>query len=168
MNRRDFIQSSAALLGAAALPESFARAAAISTDNETWRVFELTTRVEVLFPAGVTRVWLPVPLTSDTPWQKSLGNTWDAGNGDATFARDAHYAAPMLAVEWPASETKPVVEMKSGVATRERAIDFGQKPGKAPVLDAASRDLYLRATTLLPTDGIVRSTALKAAKGATR
>src|SRR5260221_14789155 len=31
-----------------------------------WRTFEITTRVEVAKPAGVTRLWLPLPaLTAD-------------------------------------------------------------------------------------------------------
>jgi hypothetical protein len=29
-----------------------------------WRTYEVTTRVEVVKPAGVTRAWLPVPSVS--------------------------------------------------------------------------------------------------------
>ena len=54
MNRRDFIKSSTFLPAAAAvcaLPQfSFAAA------NDRWRVFDVTTKVEVLKPAGATLI----------------------------------------------------------------------------------------------------------------
>ena len=39
-----------------------------------WRTFEVTTRVDILKPEGVTRVWLPVP-SVDSDWQHSLDNS---------------------------------------------------------------------------------------------
>jgi len=41
----------------------------------TWRTFEITTQVEVLKPAGVTRAWLPIPVVN-SEYQKTAGNQW--------------------------------------------------------------------------------------------
>ena len=63
MDRRSFLKAGAAVPAAAALP-GLALAQQLPFNPrqaETWRTFEVTTRVEVLFPEGATRVWLPVP-----------------------------------------------------------------------------------------------------------
>ena len=62
MNRRDFLSSTAAVSAALAFPlgkrkwRAFAPSTAAAGD---WRSFEVTTYVEVLKPAGTTRVWVP-------------------------------------------------------------------------------------------------------------
>ena len=76
MNRRDFIRTTTLLPAAAAisaLPQFSLSAFAAAAK---WRVFEVTTKVEVLQPVGATRVWLPLPLVADTDYQKNLGSTW--------------------------------------------------------------------------------------------
>jgi transglutaminase-like putative cysteine protease len=163
MDRRDFLRIASAGTASAALPAFVSNALADPTVNP-WRVHEVTTRIEVLRPAGTTRVWVPVPLTDDTPFQKALGNAWDAGGGKASAWEDAKYGAGAVAAEWTA-DVKPVLELKSRFATRDHAVDLSAKPGKQR-LDEASRRLYTQATELLPTDGIVRSTALEATQGA--
>ena len=69
MNRRDFIKTTSLLPAAAAaaavavLPQFSLSAFAAAAK---WRVFEVTTKVEVLKPEGTTRAWLPLPLVADT------------------------------------------------------------------------------------------------------
>ena len=163
MDRRHFLRAAGASSASLALPGAISNALAGPTGNP-WRVYEVTTRVEVLKPAGATRAWIPLPLSVDTDYQKGLGNAWDAGAGKAREWQDARYGACAVAAEWAADE-KPALEVKSRFATCDRAADLGSKPGKQR-LDEASRRLYTAATELLPTDGIVRSTALKATQGA--
>src|SRR5436190_22360361 len=74
MDRRDFLRVAGAGSATLALPGAVSNALAEATDNP-WRVYEVTTRVEVLKPAGTTRVWLPLPLVADTDYQKGLGNS---------------------------------------------------------------------------------------------
>ena len=47
------------------------------TTSGRWRTFQVTTRVEVLKPSGATRVWVPAALISETPFQKTLANTFN-------------------------------------------------------------------------------------------
>jgi len=127
-----------------------------------WRTFEITTRVELADPAGPSRIWLPVP-SIDSDWQKSLESRYSS-NGSARMASDGVEGARMLYAEFAAG-VKPVVELTSRVQTRNRA-DFSG-PRRSDKEDAATLRHYTRATHLLPTDGIVRRTALQATRGAT-
>jgi len=82
MNRRAFLKTAAALPAVAALAElpPFASGAgaqpkAFAPRPGTWRTFEIVTRVEVVSPSGVTRVWIPLPaVTSD--YQAPIENSW--------------------------------------------------------------------------------------------
>jgi len=82
MDRRSFLHAAALALPSASLLSVSARTLAASNSPATdWRVFEVTTRVEVQKPVGLTRLWLPVPLIPDTDYQKSLGNGWSTETG---------------------------------------------------------------------------------------
>jgi transglutaminase-like putative cysteine protease len=71
----------------------------------------------------------------------------------------------MLAARWDENEPAPVLEVVSRFATRDRSIDLS-RPGKVAPLDPATRQLYTRATKLLPTDGIVMENAFEITRGA--
>jgi transglutaminase-like putative cysteine protease len=163
MNRRQFLQSSATLSTLALLSSRLplARAAA---DGGKWRTFEMTAQVEVLKPEGVTRVWLPTPLTAETPYQKPLGNLWNAEGGQVVFQTDARYGAGIVSAEWAAGR-KPALTFTSRFATRDVAVDLAG-PGRAPTERPAELQKYLEPTELLPTDGIVKETADGIVKGA--
>ena len=81
------------------------------------------------------------------------------------IARDKGDGAEMLFVEWKPGEAAPFVEVTSRIAVRDRAVDF-DKPSAA-VLSRKDRAHYLRATELIPTDGIVKETSDKIIGGAT-
>ena len=137
MDRRSFLRAGAAVPAAAAFP-GFALAQQLPFDprkSETWRSFEVTTRVEILFPEGATRVWLPVP-SVDTGYQKTIDNAWSGNAEVAKLMHDGKYGAGMLYAEWPTSAKNPVVELTSRFATRDRAVDLSSRAASAPKLDA--------------------------------
>ena len=72
MDRRDFLRISSVVPAGLIRPSALTSAFAANAVPDKWRIFEVTTRVEVIKPAGVTRVWLPLPLTADTDYHKSL------------------------------------------------------------------------------------------------
>ena len=75
MDRRTFLKAGGLVPVAAALPR-LATAQQLPFDprrGEKWRTFEVTTRVEIVFPEGATRVWLPIP-SVDTGYQKTIDN----------------------------------------------------------------------------------------------
>jgi transglutaminase-like putative cysteine protease len=158
MNRRLFLQSSAAAIAAQSLPWSTAWA------QDGWRMFETVTRVEIKDAFGLARAWVPLPLEGDTGWQKTIGNSWSGNAREAKVSYDGKYGVGMLYVEWPEREMNPMIEVTSRFMTRDRTVDFS-RPGDID-LSAADRKFFTAPTQLIPTDGIVRKTALGITKGA--
>jgi transglutaminase-like putative cysteine protease len=163
MDRRAFLKSSALVPAATALA-GLPGLAGANTPGQ-WRVFEVTTTAEILKPAGVTQVWLPVPLTSDTPYQKSLGNNWSADGGKASYTQDGKYSMGVVRAEFAESAKNPRLVLASRFATRDHAVDFAGPSGGVKE-DSAVLRLNLQATELIPTDGIVRETARDITKSA--
>jgi transglutaminase-like putative cysteine protease len=169
MDRRTFIKTSAlaAALGAGRFATAADKPSAPFSPSPAygWRVFEVTTRVEPVAAQGATQVWIPLPSVQDAAWIKPMGNLWQGNVTSVQEVSDPAYGARMLAARWEAGESAPVLEVVSRFATRDRAIDFSQ-PGKVAALDQATHTLYTQATEMLPTDGIVKKTALQITHGA--
>ena len=159
MNRRNFLQSATAAAIAQSLPW---RAALAQTG---WRTFETVTRVDVTDPFGVARAWVPLPLVADSDWQKTIGNSWRGNATTAQILHDGKYGIALLYAEWSAREMNPVIEVTSRFMTRDRAVDLS-RPASGQELSAAEQRFFTAPTELIPTDGIVRKTALDITKGA--
>ena len=160
MERRAFLRT-ATLASAAAALARVPVVGANTTGAERWRSFEITTRVEIINPAGMTRAWVPLPLVQDTDYHKSLGQTWGGNAGSVQVVRDAKYGAAMAVAEWPAGPTLPTLptlEVVTRISTRDRQIDVSA-PAKGSVEDAVVLKRYLEASDLIRTDGIVEATA---------
>jgi transglutaminase-like putative cysteine protease len=127
-----------------------------------WRSFEVTTRVEVLNARGVTRVWLPVPSVK-AEYQNPLENRWSGNAKTLQIVDDGKYGASMLYAEFADGEAAPLVELISTVQTQSRALDWS-KP-KPVVESAAVLRAWTAPTELMPTDGIVKETALEITRG---
>jgi transglutaminase-like putative cysteine protease len=156
MNRRDFLRSVGIASASLALPKAevlFAK----SPTPERWRTFEVTTRVEVLTSPAATRVWLPAALMGETPFQRTLANRFHAEGGVAKMVESKTDGLGIVAAEFPAG-VKPVLTLTSRIATRNYAVDLAAA-AKAPKTDSAELRYCLRPTTLLPTNGIVKTTA---------
>jgi transglutaminase-like putative cysteine protease len=164
MNRRDFLRSASIVSAGLAFSET-ARLFAEQSLSSGWRTFEVTTHVEILKPVGVTRIWLPVPLTSKTPFQRTLANRFTAEGGAAKLVERKADSLGIVTTEFPAG-VKPTLTLTSRVATKNIAVDLTARV-QAPKADRAELDHYLRPTKLLPTDGIVKDTATEITRGAT-
>jgi len=162
MDRRAFLRTTA--LASAASFARLPKVWAASTVDNRWRGFEVTTRVEILTPSGVTRAWIPLPLVEETDYHKSLGRSWSGNAASANAVRDARYGADFVVAEWPAGAT-PVLEVVSRIATRDRQVDLSA-PGGTPAESPAILRRYLEPTELIRTDGIVESTAREITKTA--
>src|SRR5712664_325390 len=161
MERRTFLKTSLGASAAVALglAPRLARAADSPTEANPWRKFEALTKIEVTNPSGVTRVWVPVPLLTDTDYFKRGGDTWTGNAAVTRSVKDAKYDVGLVYAEWPAGEKAPVIEITSRFATRDRAVDLSRPPVKAVREDRAVLARYLEPTKLIPTDGVVLETA---------
>ena len=156
MNRRDFIRAA----GAASAAVAFAK----PEPDAGWRTFEVTTRVEVLKPSGATRVWIPTALLGETPFQKTLSNSFHAEGGTAHIVESKADGLGIVAAEFPGG-AEPVLTLTSRVSTRNFALDLGARTSARRV-NRAGLDHFCRSTKLLPTDGIVKTTASEIVAGA--
>jgi transglutaminase-like putative cysteine protease len=164
MKRRSFLQAAAASPLALAVPRAFAQQAEFAPRVGDWKPYEIATRVEVLKPAGVTRVWIPLP-SVDGPYQQTGANSWTGNASSVRTVSDGKYGASMMLAEFLPSVASPMIEVTSRFETRDRATDF-TRPDPAIRLEPAARQFYTSATTLIPVDGIVRDTAREATRGA--
>ncbi len=163
MNRRDFLQSGTV----ASVSLAFAKAECLFsqvTPPDRWRTFQVTTRVEVLKPSGTTRIWVPAALISETPFQRTLANTFNGEGGAAKMVESKSDALGIIAAEFPAG-VKPILTVTSQIATKDCAVDITAR-GTGPKESPAELEHFLRPTKLLPTDGIVKATATEITKGA--
>jgi transglutaminase-like putative cysteine protease len=155
MNRRNFLHA----VGCVSASFAFSKSERLFAQSARWRTFELTTRVEVLKTSGTTHVWLPAALITDTPYQKTLANTFKCVGGTAKTFESKTEALGIIAAEFPPG-VRPIFTVTSRVATRNWAVDLSA-PAKKQKTNIAELKNYLRPTKLLPTDGIVKESALK-------
>jgi transglutaminase-like putative cysteine protease len=162
MKRRDFLLTTGALSGCLAVSKPERLLAEGATAN--WRTFEVKTRVEILQSSGLTRVWLPAGILTETTFQKTLSNDFGAEGGKAQIVRNRPDGLGIISAEFPAG-VKPILTLTSRVTTKDYAVDLSA-PGKAPHADRAELQHFLRPTKLLPTDGIVKATATEITRAA--
>ncbi len=164
MNRRHFLGSMGALSGSYLFPKARCEGAHAEV-SQGWRTFEVETRVEILQPSGITRIWLPTALLSKTPFQTTLSNEFTAPGGSARIIETHADALGILTAEFPAG-VRPVLTQTSRAATHNYVVDLSTRTPRFPKADRAELQHFLRPTKLLPTDGIVKATATEITAGA--
>jgi transglutaminase-like putative cysteine protease len=152
MDRRSFLKTGAALSAVTMAPRSFA-----AQEEGPWRTFEVVTRVEIL-EGTQARIWIPAP-TVNTDYQKVVATSFSAPKGKVELVQDPVYGAGIVAANFSGGE-KPVAEMTTRISTRDRAVDLSAPAGNV-ALSEAERSKYVAPTELLPTDGIVKKTAVE-------
>src|ERR1700750_3129445 len=101
MNRRDFLRTNGSLCAGWALSRAMPALADTQRGGE-WRTFEVVTHVELLEPAGASHIWLPAPLISDTPYQRTISTRFTATNGTARLTREKQSVLGIVSATFPA------------------------------------------------------------------
>jgi transglutaminase-like putative cysteine protease len=158
-SRRDLMRAA----GAALTLPNMRRLLAKDASQGRWRTFEVTTTVEVLKPSGPSRVWVPAALSVQTPYQRTLADTFRCEGATARMVETKTDGLNIIAVEFPTG-VRPLLTVKSRVKTRDWHVDFSAH-AKGKNANASELRYYLRPTKLLPTDGIVRETAIQITRG---
>ena len=168
MNRRHFLRfssaASALCMSGLSLSQVRAAMAPVSAD---WRTFELSTEIKIKDPQGPARIWIPMPYSHDTDYQRGARSSWQIdGAGQAQLHDAGGYDVQMLAVQWPADQTPRSIIVTSQFQTRNRRVDLSQPPVPGAAREsAATLRAYTQPTSLLPTDGIVKQTAQRITQG---
>jgi hypothetical protein len=162
MNRRRFLQRTRLLSGglALALPGT---ARERDSNPRSWRTFEVTTEIEMLKPSGVTRVWVPVTLPHETPFQRTLTSTLHCRTGTASIVKSARGLHLISAEFQPGA--KPALTFTTRVKTRNWAVDF-IKPGNPGKETQSELNAWLQPTRMSPTNGIVKQRVTEITKAA--
>jgi transglutaminase-like putative cysteine protease len=162
MNRRDFVRSTSFAVAGLTLSKA-ALSFAQHSPSGGWRTFQVTTRVEVLKPAGETKVWLPAALIQNTPFQKTTSNRFIADGGNARMVESNPNALGIVVATFP-PEAKPVLTLSSQVSLRNYSVDLSTPSNERPA-SKAELQYYLQPTKHIPTDGIVKAKATEITKG---
>lgn len=125
-------------VSAASLPEEAAA---------SWRTYDLLTRIEVRQATGATRLWLPLAMFKDTPWQRALGHDWQGNFERAGIYRDPAAEMEVFTAEWKEG-VPPRLELRSRIETQDRHFDVSKRhcaPERGEVLRR-----NLRSSELMP------------------
>ncbi|MBW4037428.1 MAG: transglutaminase domain-containing protein [Acidobacteria bacterium] len=173
MDRRDFLRAVAMAAPAFGIATRSVEAESYGdltskTPGSGWRTYEVVTSVRVLRPSGRTHVWLPQPLAQNTEFQRTLSSSLQCEGGKTFLHEDARTGLKILCASFP-SGAAPAITTVQRVATRDWSVDLNaaveSSTARLPSVpaDAAS---FLRPTTYVPTDGIVKATSEKITAGA--
>ncbi len=118
-----------------------------------WRTFEITTDVDLQGPAGAARVWIPIPDVRQ-PYQRDVDLKWNSATATVQRVRGN---VPMIVADWKPGAPPRTLSVTARVSTRDWQVALDVSSSDTTTRPDAS---FLRPTTLIPVDGIVRETAL--------
>ena len=166
-NRREFLAGTAAFSATALMLPNLASAEAkFDPQPGTWRSFSIITRIELPNANQAAQVWVPLPSLREDAWMLPEPDEWSANAASAEIITDPKHGAKLLHARFAPDQGPAVIQIESRVHTQDRAVSFNDTAPAAPRLSDADRGLFLEATDLMPTDGIVKETADKIVAGA--
>jgi len=163
VDRRTFLSSSAVLCSGSILNNALPISAEFPAEG--WRTFEVVTNVELKNPKGPSHIWLPAALGVNTPYQRTLSNRFIAAGATVKLIRDEQNALGIVSATFPPN-TRPKLTLTSRVSLRNYSVDLSSRQIRRRA-SAAEQNYFLQPSRYVPTDGIVKDTALKAIAGAT-
>lgn len=125
-----------------------------------WRTVDLQTQIGLRNLKGAAKLWLPLAQYKDTPWQRSLGHTWEGNFSSAGIYRDPVAEMEVFVAEWAENTDSPRLQFSSQIATQDRHFDVTRRGAIAERTEVLRR--CLQPTSQIPIDGIVRRTAERA------
>lgn len=116
-------------------------------------------------PKGPSRIWLPAALGVNTPYQRTLSNRILAEGATVKLIREEQGALGIVSAIFPPN-TRPKLTLTSRVSLKNYSVDLVSRRIDRHALRPEQK-YFLQPSHCIPTDGIVRDTALKATAGAT-
>jgi transglutaminase-like putative cysteine protease len=170
MNRRNFVKAALTATALNTYPHSHLAWAdtnpIIIGDEDGWRTFEVTSTVELKEAKGISRIWIPTPLEQNTDFFRLTTTAWRGNASKAEKLIDKSGAA-MISAVYSDEQELPKLSVVSTVQTRDRICSINKKPENFVPDTPAQLSLYRQASSLVPTDGIVKRTAEKICNGIT-
>lgn len=166
LGRRTFFQTASVHAAALFTLASAKDASQAPQSAPGWRSFKVTTDVEILHASGPTKIWVPLPLLENTPFQRSGPSTIECAAGKARVIHPPH--GPRTVFAEFASGVHPALSVSTIVKTHDWSVPISGNGSRfrAAAQSASVRD-YLKPTKTLPTDGIVKARAEPITRNAT-
>ncbi|QWD93241.1 transglutaminase domain-containing protein [Polynucleobacter asymbioticus] len=150
ISRRAFIQNT---LGALALPSLYPFSSFAEGDN--WKRYEITTELSIDAPNQIVQAWIPLPLSKDTNYFKTISIATDGDAKQASVFKTPTGDTRMLWGQWDVSSSSRNLVSTFLIATRERNT-LSRQFNQALILSKEEHAYWTHATEFLPTDGIVK------------
>jgi transglutaminase-like putative cysteine protease len=129
-------------------------------------IFEISYEIEFETERGPLKLWLPLPQTAETGYQRLISPEWRGNATQAGFYQEPSYAVSLFYAEWTETDNPRRVSVTTQVAVTDRWVDLSTLPGQTDSLPEEAA-FFLKPTPSLPTDGIVRATARRITAGLT-
>ena len=125
-----------------------------------WRTYDINSTISLKQTRGKARIWLPLAQYKDTPWQRSLGHSWQGNFENAGIYRDPVAEMEVFYADWSENIATPQLQIISQVATQDRHFDITRRGAAVERNEVLRR--CLQPTANVPTDGLVRRSAERA------
>lgn len=125
-----------------------------------WRSYDIRSSVTIKPFKGKARLWLPLAQYKDTPWERSLGHSWQGNFESAGIYRDPVAEMEVFYADWAEGVANPHLQLVSQFATQDRHFDIARRGAVAERNEVLRR--CLQSTEFVPVDGIVARTAERA------
>jgi len=118
-----------------------------------WQSYQITTTLRLNAPGKHARLWLPLPSSRETIYQRMTSHAWQGNPHSAAIQREADERLEVLHCEWP-DAANATLQLITTVNTADRHFDITRRT-VAPDRDDILR-LNLRASSQIPNDGLAR------------
>lgn len=118
-----------------------------------WQTYEIVTTLTLRAPGQTASLWLPLPSTQDSLYQRMLGHNWQTDARNVSLQRKPEGELEVLRCEWN-DAGNATLRLVTQVSTADRHFDITRR-SVAPERDDILR-LNLQASTLIPNDGLAR------------
>ena len=154
MNRRDFIKLAASSGTLLALP-----AWGYYDEIASWKTYRLNYHVSLPEGGRSAKLWLPIPDSNDTLYQRNMGSVWSEGASTANLYDPPKNPAATFFGEWKGSSPRTIT-VGTMIKTAERRVALSGIRSHSESIPPAIR------ADLATDGGIVRKTAIQVTKHA--
>ncbi len=116
-----------------------------------WRTYEVVTRINLDASEQARRIWVPLPFSQDTLYQRTLGHRWEGNSQRAGMHRLPDAELEVFQAEWAAGSRAELV-LTTFVTTADRHFDVTKRTVAPEREDILRRNL--QSSQLIPNDGL--------------
>lgn len=116
-----------------------------------WRTYEVVTSISLTASQQSHRLWIPLPFSQDTLYQRTLGHRWEGNSQRAGMHRLPDAELEVYQAEWAAG-TAPELKLTTYITTADRHFDVTKRTVAPEREDILRRNL--QSSQNIPNDGL--------------